>query len=60
MSPSGASSTRELVQPMTAVAAMRARRLAISADAGHLPQVDHPDDVGAAIERHLRELAQSA
>ncbi|WP_283806534.1 hypothetical protein [Bradyrhizobium sp. NAS96.2] len=44
---------------MTALAALLAGRLAISADAVHLPQVDHPD-VGTAIERHLRELAQSA
>ncbi|WP_163159995.1 alpha/beta fold hydrolase [Bradyrhizobium uaiense] len=49
-----------LVQPMTQLAASLDCRLAIIPDAGHLPQIDHPDEVEAAIERHLRELAQSA
>ncbi|GIQ77423.1 alpha/beta fold hydrolase [Bradyrhizobium sp. RD5-C2] len=48
-----------LVQPMTELAAMLGCRLAIIADAGHLPQVDHPDEVDAVIERHLRDVARS-
>ncbi|GKQ55074.1 alpha/beta fold hydrolase [Bradyrhizobium sp. Ce-3] len=43
-----------LVQPMTELSTMLGCRLAIIPDAGHLPQVDHPDEVDAAIERHLR------
>ncbi|WP_159450491.1 alpha/beta fold hydrolase [Bradyrhizobium mercantei] len=46
-----------LVQPMTELAAMLDCRLAIIPDAGHLPQVDHPDEVDAEIERHLCDLA---
>ncbi|MGY4474759.1 alpha/beta fold hydrolase [Bradyrhizobium sp. USDA 3364] len=46
-----------LVQPMTEFAAMLDCPLAIIPDAGHLPQIDHPDEVDAVIERHLRELA---
>ncbi|WP_375778141.1 alpha/beta fold hydrolase [Bradyrhizobium sp. ma5] len=49
-----------LVQPMTELAAMLGCRLAIIADAGHLPQVDHPDEVDAVIERHLHQVARSA
>ncbi|MBR0894561.1 alpha/beta fold hydrolase [Bradyrhizobium tropiciagri] len=49
-----------LVQPMSELATMLDCRLAIIPDAGHLPQVDHPNAVEAAIERHLRELARSA
>ncbi|WP_158226428.1 alpha/beta hydrolase [Bradyrhizobium sp. UFLA03-84] len=48
-----------LVQPMTDLAALLDCRLAIIAGAGHLPQVDHPDEVDATIERHLREAARS-
>ena len=48
-----------LVQPMTELAAMLGCRLAIIADAGHLPQVDQPDEVDAAIERHLHQVARS-
>ncbi|MHC2331033.1 alpha/beta fold hydrolase [Bradyrhizobium sp. USDA 4454] len=49
-----------LVQPMTELAAMLDCRLAIIPDAGHLPQVDHPNEVEAAIERHLREITPVA
>jgi len=46
-----------LLQPMTDLAAMLGCRLVIIPDAGHLPQVDRPDDADAAIARHLREAA---
>ncbi|UGY18345.1 alpha/beta fold hydrolase [Bradyrhizobium septentrionale] len=48
-----------LVQPMTDLAAMLNCRLAIISGAGHLPQVDHPDEVDAVIDRHLRAFAPS-
>lgn len=46
-----------LVAPMTELAAMLGCRLVIIPDAGHLPQLDHPDEVDAVIERHLGEIA---
>ncbi|MBR0794340.1 alpha/beta fold hydrolase [Bradyrhizobium jicamae] len=49
-----------LVQPMTDLATTLNCRLAFIPDAGHLPQVDHPDEVDAEIDRHLREVARSA
>ncbi|MCC8979519.1 alpha/beta fold hydrolase [Bradyrhizobium acaciae] len=48
-----------LVQPMTKLAAMLDCRLAIIPDAGHLPQIDHPNELDAAIKRHLQEAARS-
>ncbi|WP_158231355.1 alpha/beta hydrolase [Bradyrhizobium sp. C9] len=48
-----------LVQPMTELAAMLGCRLAIIADAGHLPQLDQPDEVDAVIQRHLHQVARS-
>ncbi|QIG96634.1 MULTISPECIES: alpha/beta fold hydrolase [unclassified Bradyrhizobium] len=49
-----------LVQPMTELAAMLSCRLTIIPGAGHLPQVDHPDEVDTVIDGHLRELARFA
>ncbi|MCC8964767.1 alpha/beta hydrolase [Bradyrhizobium sp. Pear76] len=48
-----------LVQPMTELAALLNCRLEIIADAGHLPQIDHPNEIDAVIERHLQEVARS-
>ncbi|MEW6642069.1 MAG: alpha/beta hydrolase [Pseudomonadota bacterium] len=44
-----------LLQPMTDLAALLGCGLLIIPDAGHLPQVDRPDELDAAIDRHLRE-----
>lgn len=49
-----------LVQPMTELATMLGCRLAIIPDAGHLPQIDHPDEVDAAIGQHLRAITPAA
>ncbi|MGX1102508.1 alpha/beta fold hydrolase [Bradyrhizobium elkanii] len=49
-----------LVQPMTELATMLGCRLVIIPGAGHLPQVDHPDAVDAAIKLHLREIGPVA
>lgn len=46
-----------LVQPMRELATMLGCHLVIIPDAGHLPQVDHPDEVDAVIDRHLRAFA---
>jgi 3-oxoadipate enol-lactonase len=47
-----------LVQPMTDLATTLRGPLVIIPDAGHLPQIDHPDETDAAIDRHLREFAR--
>ncbi|MGF6429135.1 alpha/beta fold hydrolase [Bradyrhizobium sp. Pha-3] len=49
-----------LVQPMTELATLLGCRLAIIPGAGHLPQVDDPDEVDAAIKLHLREFGPVA
>lgn len=49
-----------LVQPMTELATLLGCRLAIIPGAGHLPQVDHPDEVDAAIKLHLCEFGPVA
>ncbi|QPF84638.1 alpha/beta fold hydrolase [Bradyrhizobium genosp. L] len=46
-----------LVQPMRDLATMLGCPLVTIPDAGHLPQVDHPDEVDAAINQHLRAFA---
>ncbi|MES5487901.1 alpha/beta hydrolase [Bradyrhizobium sp. INPA03-11B] len=55
----GGANDQLLVQPMRELATMLNCRLAIIPGAGHLPQVDHPNEVDATIERHLQEAARS-